>query len=328
MTISYAGTNGGTITVNDVEDGTGRLRFWTDAKKDFHANTIDVLDNVGSETVYVEGVHESLFEGDVAVHLTYTDGNGVTVFWTHWVTVTPVVLDFAVTPAAGQNINFVDRTPTGLQGLAAYVPANPNIPGDKDKPGVVFTADVLAGGLSMTYVQDVMSEQNGVNGSAAGMVFPQPNQFNLPNFDHLPRTDVPLLAYPILDAGTQNPYYPDTLELPTNDPNCIRLYNVDSPTSGAPAIPAVAATLESIDLKINFKICIVVKYDDGSLYGVANATWRVNFFAGDNKGYGKGVSTIFDPEGVTANPSVKKNDNPAKTSQPAANDNVTWQPVP
>ena len=108
---------------------------------------------------------------------------------------------------------------------------------------------------------------------------------------------------------------------PTNDPNDITLYTEDSPETG---FSARANQTSAIDVNFYFKMYLVAKYDDGSLYPVAYATWQVKFFA-DQWQQNQGVTKVEIPNGVTADPSQLSNEEPRKLIRPVAAEGISWQ---
>jgi hypothetical protein len=351
VTISWSGTNGGTVAVKDLENGTGRLKFWSDAKKTSRVDTITVQGNSGSRAIYVEGVHESATVGDVSMQLTYTDGNGITVVWSQPVSVTPVVENMQVTPATqgtwqvpGQNVDFVNYKlapnsplppadaiwiPTWFQGLKAAGDRVANDP--SPYPGATFSARAFDVGVNMQFLQNVTGAVNGKNADVAGWVFMSDSGYAVEN-EVLP-------DHPLLDnLPNSGPFYAlsgaariselEELLLGKDTPSTgiprVDIYKPDGSIDAGASIAATEAMLEKtlrIDVEDHFKLYYVVSYGDGSIYSVSSVTWRVNWFAEFD-----GTSPIIrDPFGVKADPYRPDNSDPW-TAGPVANDVIRSDP--
>ncbi len=353
MDISWT-MNGTALKLEGKSTGTGRLKFWTTAKKDAPADTVTVQGNNGRVTVYVEGVKESKAVGDILLQVSLMNNGVVQDTWSKKVTVTPVIKSFKVIPAPGQNINFpYERQPdgtlqaTGLSGLSANS-VKANTPWVSDQPGATFQAEVVDDGIVMTgpngnatmdFVQNVVGIDNGFNAHGSGWVY-LPGS-NIADKNLLPRTDTlpPLVrpTIPMVDStssdapGTYFPFYHLGWSLNSGADGTSIYKATDSPTTFYPDNPVGSGTPDNaankqtamIDVLYRYKLYLVATYLDRSIYPVASIEWQVNFWA-DTNDPTKGVTNIRVKDGVTAKEFVAGNAVPL-TEGWTANSGIVWR---
>jgi hypothetical protein len=303
---------GGTWDWVLIQNDKGQVRLWKDAKK---SATLSVPNGATTFTFSVEGTHESAAAGDITLFFSYTANGTVYDSNTLKITVTPVVNSFTVTPAAGQNINFVDQTPTGLQGLTAQ-----GIVDGTFKFGEVVNADIVNGPrVSMYFVQNLTEVKNGANGSAAGIVYTAAS--GLANLNYVPdTTQNPPLTFPCLDSLSNKPT--DYGDFTTNaTPTGVIIQGDDSPRLGGNKNNDKIAI---IDFQNSYRVYLVAQFGDGSLYSVGYINWKANFWADTNVPT-KGVSVIRDPKGVTADATWTVSNLDPQTNPPTANKGLIWK---
>lgn len=313
----------GTLVLNNVVScAGGRVSFWADPQKDNPAPdpaAVPATPNVWSETIYVEGDHESFALDDTEIQAVFTSNDGTeTATSVTYVTVAPVLNSSEVT-IPSQSVVFYNQNPVnGLQGLAAQTPSG--------TPGFTLTANVTNGPLQMTYVQDVMSTQNGFNSPNPGALFTMASGI-FPQ-DLLPKPGSKV-TYPALDSlASTLPTYPYTSVTQLEDCTSVDVIMTDSPSTGYPGNGVIAASFATkVDYKQSFQTWLVVQYPDANntIYPIANLTWSVNFWATDNVP-NSGVSVIQPASMVSlVTPLTASNDNPAQTGGPVLDGNLKWQ---
>jgi hypothetical protein len=342
----------GNISLSVRSFGTGRISFWTDARKTnvFTNADLQAKSNVGRAAFYVEGDHESYPVNDLAIVVKWVNGDEDYIVPKVEV-VTPVVNFLSVIPgsgqypAAGQNINPKAWTPN-----PAPNPPTPSWnggvwareysgPGVEARPaaGVVFGGSAIDSGVQMGFVQNLTGERNGRYGTAAGWVYLPGSGYGNRN------TTLPNgVSFPLLDSNTANdPLYPSSPGEPRDDiddPNRkATIYTgQDSPSTGAPtarvetlngtlnenatnaATALMNAQTKSIDLQVSYRLFFVVSYpSDGSIYSVGYIDWKVSFYAVRDPA--TGLPVVQDRTGLTSGEFVRLNYNPS-TSGPFAND--------
>jgi hypothetical protein len=133
------------------------------------------------------------------------------------------------------------------------------------------------------------------------------------------------LTFPVLDAQVENdPTSAEGFTSTANGQNGIVVTVPDIPGLGGQP-PAVFSLVDKLDVKYKFRIYLVVRYTDGSIYPIAYWDWNVNFFATTNIP-NSGVGAI-DPASKVATDGgwYRSNFDPGKTSGPIMNGNFTWQ---
>ena len=329
VTVTVTGGYAGTLEVKKslIGNGFGKLAFWEDRKKatPFTTKAIAAGMNPTTVTLYVEGQHESLQLNDSLFSATFTLGADANVKASDSkaVTIAPVIKSFLATTPNANSINFKNQVPlNGLDGLVAAYPPNPTANfGPGWTSSMKFEAEVIYGsGMSPEYLQNVIFVVNGANGSAAALVAVRPAQnWNFMIDPALVAAD-PTLDFPLLDAnipGT-NPFYPSKKTIMINS---TRISTSDSPNVTA-RTEAINERLSIIDVKDEFRMHLVILFDDQSIYSIASIDWNANSFATDNV-VGSGVSKIANASKVGIDsPWQRSNANPAKTIGPVANGTV------
>jgi len=99
----------------------------------------------------------------------------------------------------------------------------------------------------------------------------------------------------------------------------------DSPLSGK---TPHAKFLSQIDLVVQFKLYLVWRFDDNSLYFLGNVDWTVSFQA-DTYQVDLGVTRITVPNGVLSDPYVRSHAHPVHKAlaPPVANDSLEIIPI-
>jgi hypothetical protein len=329
--------------------GEGRVKLWMDNIK---FSGVPMAEGSTFETptdadciVYIEGLHESSSVGDVTVTITVPPSGlpgdaGATYSWT--VTVTPVINTFYVSTPVLQDgeqlINFMTRDEMGnligAGGLKAQVLKN----GGGVENSATFYAEVVDDGAEAVFVQNV-SVYNGpaANGSDAGWVY-QPwaldgNFRRATNKNLLPDPNPDLtssvtFSNPGLDAGAAPSIFYRTAQGTSDVFNHVRmLRDYDSRQTSAPGAgtPLWSANVDaqSVDVKLEYKLYLGVKFNDDSFYPVAHVPWSVNFFANGWQA-GKGPMNIVYPNGVVPGDMQLSHDEP-RTNRPTYNASVDWR---
>jgi hypothetical protein len=296
----------------------GQVSFWTTQQKTAAAPSANVPApgaNTWSETIYVEGTHESATLNDVTVVVNFQSNDGTESATSYSsLSVTPVLMGAVIAPGS---VIFKDQNPVdGIGGLDTLIP--PALGGPK--PGFLLTSNVTAGNLSMGYVQDVMNIQNGFNGTGAGATFIN----NLPLMNLLP---VPgsKLTFPAVDTLGAGPTYLGVQVTAAAD-NTENVAMADSPATAAPGGNRnLGAQANTVDILFSFQDYLVVIFPNNIIYPIANIGWQVNFYATVNVP-GAGVSQLSPLSTVSVTSQwTASNDNPPQTGGTAAPDNVSWQ---
>jgi hypothetical protein len=325
IAVTPGGVLPGSFRLTFSTAGTGSVRLWTDANKTSQiVYGATWLSRLLPPSFFVEGLKSTTAtQGpggpstplDVTISLVYSVASGGSVTGKVDLAVTPVVNSFTVTPAAGQNINFIELAPMGPQGLTAQA-----IVGGAFQPGEVVKADVRNGSnVTMHFVQNITEAKNGANGSAAGFVYTAAS--SLANLNLVPdTTQNPTLTFPCLDSLSNSPtdYHNFTT---TATATGVVIQGDDSPGAWG---PNNNDKLAIIDYRLSFRVYLVAEYADGSLYSLGYINWVANFWA-DTNVPGTGVSVIKVPKGVTADATwTASNVDPAQTNPPIYNNGMTY----
>jgi hypothetical protein len=233
------------------------------------------------------------------------------------VIVTPLINSFAVTPLPAPNIHFWNFE-NGLLGLAAF---GPNV-----EPGATFTGSVRRSSMlgNLIFVQNDLAESGGqTHNLPAGFIYRPPI---VPHNIVLKQG----LTFPMLDTDATNPNpplpaYNIEFSYPVNTPDHQHIEATDSPKSGlAPS----ANLLEQVDHVIQFRLYLVWRFDDNSLYFLSYVNWSVSFQA-DTYVVNKGVTRVTNPNGVTSAPFVRSHlaPEPKALWNPVANDSLEYRPI-
>lgn len=345
ITVTATNTGpGGVVRMSSSSTGDGRVQFWEDRQKNRRLTSITVPANqkTFSKSFYIEGQHESVVElNDVKVAAEFTLGGGaLAAKASELVSVTPVVQDFEFRNPSPKSVRFINGL-NGVSGMQGRAPQGQ--PGHE--PGIEFLATVVTDGAqSIKYLQNLTGV---IGGEHTGQQTNADGKYKAAYiYSDRRRAAVGILpdsgaAFPVLDAevgGTQDPAndptYPTVVD-PAADPDVptrFKYYTQDSPTSGM-NVPD-ADKLVAIDYRIKFTMYIVVRYNDGTLYPVANGMWDVVFYA-TNPQANQGVTTI-DPASRVAGALLTfkpSNSPPEKTVPPVWNQKgvtglFTWQVPP
>jgi hypothetical protein len=316
MTITLTNVDkAGLVTVSQLPSvSLGQVSFWTTQQKTAAAGSANVPApgaNTWTETIYIEGTHESATLNDVTVIVYFQSTDGTeSISDRNTLSVTPVLMAAIYLPGT---VTFANQNPVnGINGLTSAIPG----PGGTTIPGFELASNLTVGNLSMGYVQDVMNVQNGFNGTGAGANFIN----NLPPMNDLPKPGSGL-TFPAVDGS---PTYPSVIAAGANNTETVGMD--DSPITGAPGgKPGLGAQANSVDYLESFQTYLVVIFPGGILYPIANVGWQVNFFATVNVA-NAGVSQLGQNSTVSITSLfTPSNTNPPQTGGPMANGNLIWQ---
>jgi hypothetical protein len=314
----------GTLTVSNYNPGEGCLSFWKDAKKKNGFQSVFIPAGiVMNPTIkfYVEGTHESQSADDTFVDavFTSTDNPLVSASDRKALTVTPVINSFTKSIPT-PSVSFKNRTdpPNGLKGIIAQKYSDQV--GGQSTPGITFNAEVVNGGLPMTYVQEWRSLINGYNEDGAAVKLVNPDSQRI-----FVIKDGVQANWPLLDTappGTNPSYALTTVTNLQTTPASVKVSANDSPDFGFQD-PATNERISLIDFKDLLRIYLVVRYSrDQSIYPIAFWNWGVNFYA-TNRVANKGLTVINDASKVTADDNYTRlNLDPEKTKPPVGNGSI------
>lgn len=163
----------------------------------------------------------------------------------------------------------------------------------------------------MSFVQDVMAKENGINAcSGVGWTFTADDPNHPPTYNNelLPRQPR-YTRYLDAEDDALSPIYGATAH-PTADPDTIDYRTNDSPQTGTPDVPlGDLEYTESIDVKTSYRMYFVASFTDGSVYAVAHLDWTFNAY-GINPIYPLGPTVNKTPAGVEAGAGVISNEDP------------------
>lgn len=332
LTVTIGGGMAGTLTVSTHQSGDVVTSLWKDKRKKDSFTTINVP--AGTDpytlTLYVEGDHESDGTTDTSDQkFTFTPSvlpqraveKEVNLL------VTPITIGFGTTVPNPSIVlwNLTDN----LAGMIAVKPATATTP---VQSGIEFQADFVNNYIGkLVFIQDLISDDNGANGSGAGAVYTDGSKKN----SLLPIGSP--ASYPMLDnTGTStlnaeavNPEYTESRKTIFLDQaqTKVRISAADNPSTGTPGTDFTdAAKADKVDLKRNYETFVGIRFDDGSVYLIANMKWSVNFYATGNV-FNKGAMTIQAASKVlVTNDWRRDNKDPLATSGIAANDaGLDWR---
>jgi hypothetical protein len=289
--------------------GTGNVHIWYgDSKESAHldgGSPFRTESGVSYDTFFVEGISASSDLNDVDITVTFT-GDGMAPKSNDIpVTVGPICKSFALNPAEGQQVTFIDKADPaagipadGLSGIWAVTAAAHG--------SMNFDAEVTVNGIagSAIFIQDQIGDMNGGLMDGAGFDFTGASG-RLSQYVRLKAgNSFPLLDR--LDKGGEpvSPAYNGEFTRDSNDTRQV-LHAEDGPTSGVPGGGA-SADLAQIDLQYNFSMYLVWRFNDGAMIGLAHQSWHCVLAANTNVP-GKGVSVIVGGSGVFVDASPVKN---------------------
>lgn len=312
---------GNVFQVDIFYSGEGRIRLWTDRSKT--TEILGALPTFPECTFYAEGIEPSSGENDITVQVS-VETPTATVVVNQYLTVTPIVAEFSVTPKPGGLVTLLKNTDGQVVGLnAGTQSADGGMPGgddgDPNKVAVIFRADLNPRTNVPGNPQFLQLMMNVTNGAPAGVSFTVDGQLNMQL--QYPET------FPILDsvAGFE-PFYPTFVRDP-NTADRVKMMSWDTPFIAEKAdfgSSAWADTITRVDITEDFRMYLVWQYPDNAIYTLGYANWRVVFKADTPPG---GALTVDAGSLVTANAAVRSHADPLRVTGGSFNTSFEWMAV-
>lgn len=306
---------GGSWSTTTYTPHGGHIALWVNQKKTANFSPA----GLGTFNFYIEGTHESSVLNDVTLTFTYSV-NATNYSASANMTVTPLITSFGVTPAAGQNVIFLNGKDIA-NGIAGEQPFN--------TPGAVFKAvsneNAMPG--EPEFIQNVLNVENGHNGTFD-------NKIHRVGWVWYDGTGSLLVlkngTYPVLDVDPNNssPVYAGSY---TSVNGIATLTSSDSPIISGPSPNTLGI---NVDLLMTFQLYYAweyANYNTLNYYPLAYTHWQVNFYAGAaNDPPGPPINFIVAIAGVSSDGSnsyTPSNATPAAmnpSNQTIFNGNNQW----